>query len=98
MSRRRSWKFDNLTRAHWLELRKACFKRDHYACVRCDYHHGQGRNLSAHHIKPRPDGIDELDNLITLCNPCHDFVETQAYTNITEIKHAGWELQLKIGR
>ena len=60
----------------WIRIRTQCFKRDKYTCQRCDKINGQGRGLSAHHIIPRSEGgEDNIENLITLCNPCHDFVE-----------------------
>jgi 5-methylcytosine-specific restriction endonuclease McrA len=60
----------------WAQLRIACFEHDHYRCQRCEEINSQGRGLSAHHIMPRSEGgADELENLITLCDSCHDFVE-----------------------
>jgi 5-methylcytosine-specific restriction protein A len=54
-------------------LQQACFKRDHWTCLRCGY---QGTpnagDLNADHITPRAEGgQDVLSNLETLCRPCH---------------------------
>jgi 5-methylcytosine-specific restriction endonuclease McrA len=60
----------------WFKAKAACLKRDKYTCQRCEMRNTQGRGLTAHHITPRADdGGDDLTNLITLCDPCHDYVE-----------------------
>ena len=55
----------------WFKLIKECYKRDNWTCQICNKHGGQ---LNAHHIIPwseDPKKALELDNLITLCVPCH---------------------------
>lgn len=43
-------------------------QRDGFACVRC----GARNKLTIDHIKPRREGGgNELENLRTLCRPCH---------------------------
>jgi 5-methylcytosine-specific restriction endonuclease McrA len=65
---------------HWLTIRKKVFKRDKFQCQRCKNFFGEnGLQLQAHHIIPRPQGKTIMDNLITLCNSCHDFVEINGY-------------------
>jgi hypothetical protein len=60
----------------WYRLKMACLKRDRFMCQRCEKKNSQGRGMTAHHITPRSeDGADDLGNLITLCDPCHDYVE-----------------------
>ena len=60
----------------WKRLRRKCLRRDKYRCQRCSKHHAYGKYLSAHHITPRLlGGKDELRNLLSLCEPCHDYVE-----------------------
>lgn len=80
---------DRLTpmkREQWRGLRKLCLERDNYTCYRCEKRNKTGQGLSVHHVIPRIDnGPDELDNLITLCHECHDYVEMQGYTTLFEI-------------
>lgn len=60
----------------WLKAKAACLKRDKYTCQRCEKRNAQGRGMTAHHITPRSEeGTNDLYNLITLCDPCHDYVE-----------------------
>jgi hypothetical protein len=61
----------------WQKAKAACLKRDKNTCQRCDRKGNKyERPLTAHHIIPRNEGgEDYLDNLIALCDPCHDYVE-----------------------
>lgn len=53
----------------WAAVRRATFERDGHRCRKCS----SGTGLEAHHRKERVNGgLDELDNLITLCSLCHD--------------------------
>lgn len=55
----------------WERLRQTAIRRDG-ECVVC----GSMYRLSVHHRKPRTrGGADSLDNLVTLCNPCHSSLE-----------------------
>lgn len=64
-----------MTKEEWIILRDTVLTRDRFYCQRCDKRFKRGE-LSAHHIMPRDEGgSSEMSNLITLCNPCHDFVE-----------------------
>ncbi len=59
----------------WRKIRRFVFERDKHHCLRCDKRFSP-RQLQAHHLIPRDKGgADRPDNLLTLCNPCHDFVE-----------------------
>ncbi len=64
------------------EYRKArteAFARDGRECVKC----GETDSLEAHHIIPCDNGgSDDLDNLITLCHPCHKEWEWIARNNV----------------
>ena len=53
----------------WEDLHSRTLERDGHACTRC----GVGdRILQAHHIVPRGvGGPDRLENLVTVCRPCH---------------------------
>ncbi len=49
-------------------LKKAVFERDAYRCKHCETH----IDLTVDHIYPKSKGgIDDLDNLQTLCRPCN---------------------------
>lgn len=64
----------------WLLLKYAVIERDKQKCQRCDRRFKKSV-LSAHHIIARADGgSNDMTNLITLCNPCHDFVEGRFHT------------------
>jgi 5-methylcytosine-specific restriction endonuclease McrA len=81
---------------HWKALRSTVIKRDKWRCQQC------GSGVRGHkmkeprpvvdHIKPRPKhngptGADTLDNLVTLCLPCHNrktqHVDQSKVTTIT---------------
>lgn len=67
---------------NWLEQRRSARKRDNYSCQTCgipedDY----GQELSVHHIIPFIAfesylEANELDNLTSLCEPCHRLAHT----------------------
>ncbi len=77
---------DFKTKDEWHKLRIACLERDHYTCQRCEMRNKQGRGLSAHHMMPRSEeGADDIENLITLCHPCHDYVEILGLKTKTDI-------------
>lgn len=64
----------------WLWQKKKCYERDNWDCQICRKHGGL---LHAHHIIPyRICKSNHLDNLITLCQPCHTEVERE--------KRNGW--------
>jgi hypothetical protein len=76
-----------LERDEWRNIRKAVLERDYYTCIRCLKTAKNGRGLSAHHLVPRGDGgEDNLNNLVTLCNGCHDFVELNDLRTIFDIE------------
>lgn len=69
----------------WELVRDSVLKRDKYTCYRCDKTL-EAIKLSVHHVVPRSKGgSNELNNLITLCNPCHDLVEMNEYKSLAEI-------------
>lgn len=51
----------------WHKAKKACRERDHYQCVWC----GGPDDSIDHKIPKRFGGTDDLENLQTLCFPCH---------------------------
>ena len=66
---------------NWKIQRRAAWKRDSYCCQRCGKTKKEiGRNPDVHHIirfKNFKDYLEanKLENLISLCHPCHLFVE-----------------------
>lgn len=55
--------------------RSKVLKRDKYTCQACRKRFSSGQ-LNIHHIIPRAEGgVNDLDNLITLCWRCHDLIE-----------------------
>lgn len=71
----------------WKEVRGKALCRDRYTCQECGYHGNDDvitygdkvdgkRSLVAHHIKPKKQGgTDSLENLVTVCAPCHVQIE-----------------------
>lgn len=62
---------------NWDTIRKEVYKKDNYKCKNCGINGGIGRLgnavLNAHHIVPRSKGgNDRMNNLVTLCNACHE--------------------------
>ena len=67
--------------AHWRRARKAALERDFYICQDCLAAKRRGEMIRprtatvVHHIQPielRPDLKLDLDNLVSLCDPCHN--------------------------
>ena len=59
--------------SEWIRLRLKALSRDRYTCVSCGFK-GESRDLQVDHILPRkthPQLRLVIDNLRTLCRPCH---------------------------
>lgn len=70
----------------WAKAKAACLKRDKNTCQRCERKANADRKVTAHHMIPRAeDGPDNITNLITLCDPCHDYVEIHNLRTWAEI-------------
>jgi 5-methylcytosine-specific restriction endonuclease McrA len=71
---------------NWREQRRATRKRDKYICQLCGVTECDlGQELHVHHITPfrEFDSYQDancLDNLISLCKPCHTLLEPRAHT------------------
>jgi len=64
-----SWEFPEYPE-NWEELKEATKKRDRYSCVKC----GSQIHLHVHHkISLNNGGKNILNNLVTLCEKCHNF-------------------------
>ena len=59
--------------------------RDNYKCQHCGCH-GKGIKLHVHHIESRKIGGDAPDNLITLCEHCHDLLHKGLITIAKALK------------
>jgi len=59
-------------------IARSVLRRDGYACQNCGWSHEEWnrsdpRHLELHHIKPISQGGESVaENLVTLCNICHD--------------------------
>lgn len=54
----------------WRKQKRRALVRDNFTCQRCG--HNMFHNLTVHHIIPRAaGGLDNLNNLETLCRHCH---------------------------
>ncbi len=59
---------------------RTVLRRDGYKCTRCSWSWSEAdpsdpRHLEAHHSKPHVKGGENTeDNLVTLCNICHDAI------------------------
>ena len=60
------------------QVRREVLQRDDYKCMKCGWHHekwnpSDPRHLEAHHVKLHAEGGENTaENLMTLCNVCHD--------------------------
>lgn len=62
----------------WELIRNQVLVRDKMTCLRCDKNFRAKRELTVHHMIPRIDGgSNDLNNLVSLCTTCHDFVEIE---------------------
>lgn len=69
----------------WQVIRQRALNRDNYECQRCKSlgrvtvdDLNKHKSLDVHHIKDlidRPDLAYDLDNLVTVCVKCHNYLE-----------------------
>jgi hypothetical protein len=67
----------------WKELAKTVYERDGYRCRRCKAKPSMQNKLHGHHVKPwagNPGARFDLNNLITLCKNCHNWVHSKKNT------------------
>jgi predicted HNH restriction endonuclease len=73
----------------WANIRSLVISRDNRTCTSCEKTF-PAKDLTVHHVVPRREGgSDELDNLVTLCPPCHDEIEGLDFR--TKISIAGYK-------
>ena len=67
-----AWDNKNNTRHVPHKLQRQCFQRDNYTCTHCGLRTIKAGQLHADHIRSKSTGgPDDLENLRTLCVPCH---------------------------
>jgi len=74
---------------NWHEIKLNVVFRDRFTCQMCGKKF-KFEELDAHHLKPRSEGgTNNIKNLITLCEDCHDVVEVNGirYRDIIRNKH-----------
>ena len=72
--------------AEWRLLRDSVLCRDNWACLRCDKKFRAKKHLQTHHMISRANGgSNDIENLVTLCLPCHDYVEINNLRTRAEI-------------
>lgn len=64
---------DYLKSDAWKERRRRILARDGFKCVLC----GSGINLNVHHLTYINKGHEEDDDLVTLCQKCHEKVHKE---------------------
>ena len=73
LTEEQTYKFYRST--EWLRLRKAVLERDNFECVRCKAMGRFNKGQTVHHIKHLkkfPEQATDKNNLITVCNSCHN--------------------------
>ena len=58
---------------HWKALRREARKRDGNRCVEC----GATERLEVHHLTYERIGRERLEDVVTLCQPCHAEADRQ---------------------
>ena len=70
----------------WQKNRKAALLRDNNQCQKC---HRRASLLDVHHKVPRVlGGTNDLDNLVSLCRPCH--LEWEGVSGILDLSFEDW--------
>lgn len=69
---------------HWQKVRTDALKRDNNECQKCkvkgDYNEAQCVHHKQH-VKKRPDLALTLDNVISLCDSCHNEEHPEKFRN-----------------
>ena len=77
----------NYKNKQWKNLRERILKRDGYACQECKRYGRSKQATMVHHIFPAND-IPEYqylsDNLISLCNTCHNKLHDRNSDDLTD--------------
>lgn len=71
----------------WYLMRLAAFHRARWRCEQC----ARGGQLNAHHLTYDRFGVEDLDDLIVLCRPCHDDEHRRIdHNRLDSARFAGW--------
>jgi 5-methylcytosine-specific restriction endonuclease McrA len=77
----------NYKDTRWIRKRQVILKRDKYLCQECKRYGKTTAAQQVHHINPA-DNYHELilcnDNLISLCNKCHDKMHNRTDDTLTQ--------------
>ena len=72
--------------SEWRHKRSEILRRDHYECVRCrDVHHRIKLASTVHHVQhldEHPELALSDDNLVSLCESCHNEVHPEKFEAI----------------
>lgn len=75
----------------WDKLRKVVLRRDMWLCQECSRHGRTTPAKDVDHIKRKADGgTDQLDNLQSLCRPCHIAKTRAENQGLDEVGLDGW--------
>lgn len=72
----------------WIRKRANILRRDEYMCRQCKRYGKTTAATTVHHIHPldqRPDLALVNDNLLSLCNKCHDGMHDRNSRELTEL-------------
>lgn len=78
--------------AAWLKTRERVLERDHNECQMCKREGRYGRGNVVHHIKhldARPDLALEPDNLLTVCEECHNRLHPEKLRSPMTVRREG---------
>jgi len=82
----------------YIAMKREMTKVAGYTCESCRKKFPQ-RELTLHHVIPRCEGgPTEPDNLIVVCNPCHNLIEPLEFRTKVHIRYYAAKTKLKIKR
>ena len=76
------WQYRFYRSREWRQARRQVLERDRYECQECKAQGRVGRGRVVHHIQhldKRPDLALEPDNLLTVCESCHNFLQPEKF-------------------
>lgn len=78
----------------WIKLRKQVILRDNNECQRCKEHGKFSIGQCVHHkkeLRKHPELALDIDNLITLCNTCHNSIHDRNEKRVKRRKFSNEE-------